>query len=119
MKRRPAIAYKVKVTLQKEIALVCPFCKNKEAEHFEIHHIDNNTENNELSNLIMLCPTCHSKITKGDITKDEVVKKKLEISSDIKIEIDHEVKSLLSELNKLLDENKIDEAEEIYFKAKC
>lgn len=118
MKKRLPISYKVKVTLQKEIALLCPFCKNKEAEHFEIHHIDENPENNELSNLLMLCPTCHSKITKGDITKDEVVKKKFEVSSEIKIEIDDEVKTLLDELNKHLEENKIDDAENIYLKAK-
>jgi tetratricopeptide (TPR) repeat protein len=118
MKKRPPIAYKVKVTLQKEIALVCPFCKNKEAEHFEIHHIDDSPENNDLSNLIMLCPTCHSKITKGDITRDEVVKKKLQISSVIHIEVEEEIKPLLEELKKLIDEHKYDEAESVYSKAK-
>lgn len=29
----------------------------------EVHHIDENRENNELDNLIILCPICHKKLT--------------------------------------------------------
>jgi 5-methylcytosine-specific restriction endonuclease McrA len=29
----------------------------------EVHHIDSNRENNEIDNLVILCPTCHRKIT--------------------------------------------------------
>ena len=29
----------------------------------EIHHIDENRQNNELSNLMILCPLCHKKLT--------------------------------------------------------
>lgn len=118
MKTRKPIPYKTKSILQKEIGSVCPFCENKDVEHFEIHHIDENPENNELSNLIMLCPTCHSKITKSDITKAEVVKMKLKISSTIYVDVDKDVKPLLEQLKELLDENKFDEAEKLYKKAK-
>jgi hypothetical protein len=31
---------------------------------FEIHHIDENRSNNEFINLLMVCPTCHSKLLK-------------------------------------------------------
>jgi 5-methylcytosine-specific restriction endonuclease McrA len=27
-----------------------------------IHHIDGNPRNNEISNLVLLCPSCHSKV---------------------------------------------------------
>ena len=70
---------KVKANLQKEIGSVCPFCDNEEVGHFEIHHIDENPSNNEVGNLLLLCPTCHSKITKGDISSIDVYKKKVSL----------------------------------------
>ncbi len=68
---------KVRAELQKEIDSVCPFCVSQDVGHFEIHHIDENPSNNILENLILICPTCHSKITKGDIPPIEVQEKRL------------------------------------------
>lgn len=48
-------------------------CENEEVDHFQIHHIDENPENDEFDNLLMLCPICHSKITKGDIRRSDVI----------------------------------------------
>lgn len=70
---------KVRAELQKEIGSTCPFCENSEVGHFQIHHIDENPANNEIGNLILLCPICHSKITKGDLGQIEVYKKKIEL----------------------------------------
>lgn len=70
---------KVRAELQKEVGSTCPFCENSEVGHFEIHHIDENPANNEIGNLILLCPICHSKITKGDIKLIDVFKKKIEL----------------------------------------
>lgn len=67
---------KIKAELQKDIHSICPFCENTDVGHFEIHHIDNIPSHNESSNLILVCPTCHSKITKGDISQAEVIEKK-------------------------------------------
>ncbi|MCK8480981.1 HNH endonuclease [Psychroserpens algicola] len=80
-KNRPNIPQKNKVRaeLQKETNSVCPFCDNDDVGHFEIHHIDENPSNNENTNLILICPTCHSKITKGDISRMEVVKHKQDL----------------------------------------
>lgn len=64
---------KIKAELQKEINSKCPFCNNTDVGHFEIHHIDDNPSNNKQQNLILLCPLCHSKITKGDISQNEVL----------------------------------------------
>ena len=32
---------------------------------FEVHHLDENHDNNRLSNLMILCPTCHRGISLG------------------------------------------------------
>ncbi len=67
---------KIRAELQKEINSMCPFCGNTDVGHFEIHHIDGNPSRNEINNLLLVCPTCHSKITKEDITLFEVRLKK-------------------------------------------
>lgn len=42
----------------------CAVCGwNEDERVLEVHHIDSNRENNEIDNLIILCPTCHRKIT--------------------------------------------------------
>lgn len=67
---------KIRAYLQQEINSKCPFCESKEVGHFQIHHIDENPSNNEKENLVLLCPTCHSKITKKDIAIEEVIRVK-------------------------------------------
>lgn len=93
-RRRIPKENKVRAILQQEINSVCPFCDSTDVGHFQIHHIDDNPSNNEMNNLLLVCPTCHSKITKGDISKEIVKNKKEELmksnnknqkSSDTKI----------------------------------
>lgn len=76
---------KVRAELQKEISSVCPFCDNTDVGHFEIHHIDEDPSNNIQSNLMLLCPICHSKITKSDISQLEVYKRKIELVTKIPV----------------------------------
>ncbi|MET0461517.1 MAG: HNH endonuclease signature motif containing protein [Chitinophagaceae bacterium] len=66
--------------LQQENGSECPFCQNIDVAHFEVHHIDNDPSNNIFTNLILLCPICHSKITKGEITEVTVRDIKLKLS---------------------------------------
>ncbi len=73
---------KVRSELQKEIGSACPFCDNDDVGHFEIHHIDGNPSNNRLDNLLLVCPTCHSKITKEDITLDKIISKKISLMDE-------------------------------------
>jgi len=77
--RIPQIS-KIKAKLQQEIDSKCPFCESTDVGHFEIHHIDEAPSNNDEMNLLLVCPTCHSKITKRDIPKEDVVK----VKSDLK-----------------------------------
>jgi hypothetical protein len=80
-KTRTAIpqANKIRAELQKEVGSTCPFCDSQEVGHFEIHHIDDNPSNNDILNLILICPTCHSKITKGDIAPIDVKERKIKL----------------------------------------
>lgn len=78
---RKSIPVRIRAGLQREIGSVCPFCDNADVEHFEVHHIDEDHGNNDRLNLLMLCPLCHSKITKGDITMEEVKSKKVQLTS--------------------------------------
>lgn len=80
-RKRLTIPAKIKALLQKEINSKCPFCVSTDVDHFHYHHIDENPSNNDVSNLLMVCPLCHSKITKGDISKKEVIEKKKSLHS--------------------------------------
>ena len=78
---RKSIPVRVRAALQQEIGSVCPFCENSDVEHFEVHHVDEDHGNDDRANLLMLCPLCHSKITKGDISMDEVKHRKRELTA--------------------------------------
>ena len=42
----------------------CAICGwNEDKRILEVHHIDENHDNNELNNLMILCPICHKKLT--------------------------------------------------------
>ena len=45
----------------------------------EAHHIDENRDNNHISNLCLLCPTCHRKITLGYYKLDVENKKLIKV----------------------------------------
>lgn len=56
----------------------CSVCGWAEDEDIlEVHHIDQDRNNNNLDNLLILCPICHRKITLGKyiLTKVGIVKK--------------------------------------------
>ena len=49
----------------------CACCGwNEDERILEVHHIDENHNNNNVSNLTILCPTCHRKITLGYYSYD-------------------------------------------------
>lgn len=57
----------------------CAICGWDEDEDIlQVHHIDENRQNNSLSNLIILCPNCHAKLTYGKyklINRKEIISK--------------------------------------------
>lgn len=42
---------------------ICDFDPKDEEYLLDVHHIDSDRENNDISNLIILCPLCHRKLT--------------------------------------------------------
>lgn len=47
----------------------CELCDYDECDKIlEVHHIDENRRNSDITNLIVLCPNCHRKITLGVVT---------------------------------------------------
>jgi len=71
-KHRTGIQYKInsprdKVKSQKALKVrlletrgkVCERCKYDKYEILQVHHIDRNRSNNNLSNLELICPNCH------------------------------------------------------------
>ena len=55
---------------------ICATCGWDEDERIlEVHHIDSNRSNCKLNNLVILCPTCHRKITLGYYDFDPITKK--------------------------------------------
>jgi len=58
----------------------CACCGYDEDKRIlEVHHIDSNRDNNNIDNLIILCPNCHRKITLGYYKLDIKNQKLIEI----------------------------------------
>lgn len=81
---RKTIPEKVKKKIYQEAGMVCPFCGESNVTTFEIHHIlpySEISKHNE-ENLILLCSNCHAKVTAGEITEAQVLRKKISLLND-------------------------------------
>ena len=76
--RKTISALKQKQLLQ-EADSQCPFCHDHDVSTFEFHHIDGDPSNNDVSNLIVVCSSCHTRITRGILSKTAVETKKKEL----------------------------------------
>lgn len=58
----------------------CELCGyNEDEDILQVHHIDENRQNNNVENLMILCPNCHAKITYGGyvlIGRNQLLKNK-------------------------------------------
>jgi hypothetical protein len=78
---------KVSVNLKRQLILEtgnkCSMPRCFHETGLEIHHIDENPENNDLQNLLLLCAVHHSQATKGEIDKRtcELIKESLKTNS--------------------------------------
>ena len=80
MKKRIKVPVVLRAQLQQEIHSECPFCSEKQVETFEMHHMNGDPADNKFENLIMLCPTRHTKIDKSIITGQQVKDKKNQLA---------------------------------------
>ena len=78
MSDKKSIPEKTKKKIYQEANSFCPFCTENDISVLEIHHIYERAQggDNTPENLILVCSNCHSKITYGEISKSEVMKKK-------------------------------------------
>lgn len=49
--------------LQKEVGSQCPICGNGDVGEFQVHHLNGNPSDSDLTNLLLICPNCHAKFT--------------------------------------------------------
>jgi hypothetical protein len=94
--KRTAIPRIVIVRLQKESNNKCAFCDFNDPGHLEVHHIDEDRTHKDPERLIMVCPTCHSKINSNDITRSDVETRKKELISKIDLNFQKEKKLTLN-----------------------
>ncbi|XPV69549.1 MAG: HNH endonuclease [Halarcobacter sp.] len=78
---RKAIPEKIKKKIYQEAGMACPFCGETDVTTFELHHIQPYSEIQEHKedNLILLCSNCHAKVTAGEISEIEVLRKKISL----------------------------------------
>ena len=62
-----------------EAASVCGFCREHEIASLQVHHIDGDPSNGTLENLLVVCASCHAKITRGVISEANVRTKKRQV----------------------------------------
>ncbi|MEY2520545.1 MAG: hypothetical protein QOF24_2304 [Verrucomicrobiota bacterium] len=74
--RRPARTDKL---VWQEAGARCVFCPERDVAALQVHHIDSDRTNNAFDNLILVCATCHTKITAGVISESEVITRKRQL----------------------------------------
>jgi len=81
MSGRKSIPEKIKKKIYQEAGMACPFCGESDVTTFELHHVQPHSENQEHDeeNLILLCSNCHAKVTAGEITETEILRKKISL----------------------------------------
>ena len=58
---------------------ICAICGCEDVDMLEVHHIDENHDNNDIDNLIILCANHHSKVHRGGLVISQEIKDKREI----------------------------------------
>lgn len=83
MNTKKSIPSKTKKLIFQEAESHCPFCGQSDVDVLEIHHIIEQAEggSHEPENLILVCSNCHSRITNGSISLNEVMAMKSRLSS--------------------------------------
>ena len=71
-KKRTKLPKTLEKRVFQEAGSKCAFCPECEVVALQVHHIDDAPSNNEFTNLILVCATCHAKITGGVISVEAV-----------------------------------------------
>ena len=79
-KKRTRLPKTLEKRVFQEAGSKCVFCSESEVVALQIHHIDDDPANNAFENLLLVCATCHTKITGGVISAETVRLKKRQIA---------------------------------------
>jgi hypothetical protein len=79
-KKRQGLSKTTEKRAFQQAGSVCAFCPEHEIASLQIHHLDGNPSNNVFENLLVVCATCHTKITRGVISEADARAKKREIA---------------------------------------
>lgn len=78
-KKRPTPSKTLEKRAFQQAGSKCGFCTEHEIVSLQIHHIDCDPSNNTLDNFLVVCATCHTKITGGLVSEADVRTKKREV----------------------------------------
>ena len=70
------IPEKIKLEIRQQSGFGCVVCGSGIYEYEHIYPEFHEAENHDPNNMTLLCPTCHSKVTKGSLSKETVWKSK-------------------------------------------
>jgi HNH endonuclease len=76
---RPKRPARTEKQVYQEAGSRCVFCPERDVSALQVHHINSDRTNNAFDNLILVCATCHAKITAGVIPESEVITKKRQL----------------------------------------
>jgi hypothetical protein len=71
--QRGHVVGKLRLEIFQEAFATCPFCGLEKIGSLQVHHIDGNTLNNAVENLVAACGSCHEQITKGFKSEADVI----------------------------------------------
>ena len=78
-KNRPRLPSRLEKQIYQEANSRCGFCPEHEIASLQVHHLDGDPSNNTPGNLLLVCATCHTKITGGVISEADARTKKREL----------------------------------------
>ena len=78
-KKRLTLSKTTEKRVFQQAGSICGFCPEHEIASLQVHHLDGDPSNNELDNLLVVCATCHTKITGGLISEADARAKKREV----------------------------------------
>jgi 5-methylcytosine-specific restriction endonuclease McrA len=78
-KARTRLSKTLEKRVFQEASSKCAFCPEAEVVSLQIHHIDGAPSNNAFENLILVCASCHTKITSSIISEEAVRLKKRQL----------------------------------------
>jgi 5-methylcytosine-specific restriction endonuclease McrA len=79
-KKRTRLPKALEKRIYQEAGSKCVFCPESDVVTLQVHHIDNDPANNAFENLLLVCATCHAKVTGGVMSLESVRLKKRQLS---------------------------------------